>query len=483
MLSFFRINDPYRLLVIFFLLLLLRVPVFISDALLTLPELNYMLVGERISGDSRLYADVWDSMPPLSALVYAFIDFLFGRSQLAYQIIAYILVCYQVFVFNTLLLRSKAYGENSYVPALIYGVLMTVCYDMVTLTPFLIGLTFILLALRNIFNHIEVRAKRDEDILNIGLFVGLATITYLPFAIFAICTLIIFVLFTGTVPRRYILMTFGFFLPFLISGSYYYLTDRLPEFLYNFFAPFSVIERVWYITLKDTLRLFIAPMAFLLLAILRFMQGARLTNYQFRLAQTIFVWLVASIIFIMISDQNSPAVYLVLVPPIAFYISHYFVMKNRGFLAEFSFALFAGLCVATYFFASTDSWLKAYYDDSHYLVKKEAYPALEGKKVLVLAENLNPYYKAQQTTPFLSWQLSEPVFNQLNYYDNLTIIYDGITKGRPEVIIDPQRVMPDVFDMIPALQNLYKTNSDGTYRLIESAGDLPNASGMATSLK
>ena len=99
MLTFFRLNDPYRLVIIFFLLLALRIPAMLNDNL-TIPELNYMLVGEKLTNGADLYSEIWDNIGPLSAMVYALIDFLFGKSQLAYQIIAWLFVFFQAFIFN-----------------------------------------------------------------------------------------------------------------------------------------------------------------------------------------------------------------------------------------------------------------------------------------------------------------------------------------------------------------------------------------------
>ncbi len=85
MLTFFRVNDPYRIIGIFVLLLLLRLPYWISGDHLTLPELNWMLLGERLAEGNRLYSGVWDNTGPLSAGVYLMIEWIFDRSQWVYR--------------------------------------------------------------------------------------------------------------------------------------------------------------------------------------------------------------------------------------------------------------------------------------------------------------------------------------------------------------------------------------------------------------
>ena len=129
MLTFFRLNDPYRLIVIFLLLLAMRIPAMIGPYEITVPELSYMLVGEKFSEGSKLYSEIWENMAPLSAIVYGIIDFIFGRSVVAYQIIAWLFVCFQVFLFNRLLLLNKVYNENTYIPGFIYALLMSFFSD------------------------------------------------------------------------------------------------------------------------------------------------------------------------------------------------------------------------------------------------------------------------------------------------------------------------------------------------------------------
>ncbi len=92
---------------------------------LTIPELKWMIVGESISLKNILYLDVWDYLAPLSAMIYALIDSVAGRSQWGYQILAIFVVFIQCYLFNQLLISNKAYKENTYVPALIYAILMS----------------------------------------------------------------------------------------------------------------------------------------------------------------------------------------------------------------------------------------------------------------------------------------------------------------------------------------------------------------------
>ena len=69
MLSYFRINDPLRIITVLFLLFLLRLPVLLSGGPITVNELNWMLVGERLAEGNIIYNQLIDNISPLASFV------------------------------------------------------------------------------------------------------------------------------------------------------------------------------------------------------------------------------------------------------------------------------------------------------------------------------------------------------------------------------------------------------------------------------
>ena len=103
MLSFFKVNAVYQIFSLLILLILIRIPVYLVGLPQLIPELQWMLVGEQINKGFMLYADIWDNTAPLSALVYAGLDGLFGRSQTVYQMAALTVASFQVIYFNVMI--------------------------------------------------------------------------------------------------------------------------------------------------------------------------------------------------------------------------------------------------------------------------------------------------------------------------------------------------------------------------------------------
>ena len=188
-----------------------------------------MIVGESVSFSKILYLDVWDDQPPLSVLVYSLIDGVAGRSQWGYQILAVILVFLQCFLFNQLLIKNKAYKENTYIPALIYAILMSAFFDFFTLSPALMSGVFQLIVLNGIFNHILAKAK-DEQFLNIGLALGLSSLVYLASLLYLPLTILALGLYSSMNLKKYILLLFGFSFPIVLVGIYFFWHGALLDF-------------------------------------------------------------------------------------------------------------------------------------------------------------------------------------------------------------------------------------------------------------
>ena len=467
MLSFFRFNDPYRLVIIFFLLLIIRLPVFLSDDALTHSDLHYMVIGEKMAEGATLYIQLWDNIAPLAAGVYWIIDLLFGRALLTYQIISLLIVTLQAGIFNRLLLNNKAFNENSYAPALIYATCMSLFFDFYTLTPILMSITFLLLALDRLFDHMEIRAKRDEQIFSIGLHIGIAALFYLPVVLLAPAVLLILAFFTGTVFRRYILLTFGVALPFLLLIAYYLLGDGVRDLYYNFFNPWTAIDAESLMDFSSLIIILAFPAIFLILGFGKVLQGIRFTNYQIRLSQATFIWLIFSVVIMFFGTKLSPAKFTILVPPLAFFISHYFLSLRKNLKSEIIFAFFFVpvllISLGTYFdFFITSRFINY----ERLLVRATPYDEIvNNKSILVLDENVDVYQSSELATPFFNWRLSQPLFENPEYYDSLTKIFRAFQDDPPQVIIDPHQQLQKVMEHIPWVKDNYSPLKENIYVL------------------
>jgi len=473
LLTIFRVNDPYRILIIFVLLMLVRIPILLSDNYLTLPELNWMLVGENMAEGDRLYTQLWDNIGPLAALVYYLIEIVFSRSQDAYVILASLLTTYQCLIFNDFLLAKKAYHENTYVPALLYGLLSCFSFDFYTLSPVLLSLTWVLLALRNIFYRIESQS-RDVRILSTGIFVGLAALCYLPSIVYLASSLLAYLFFANLSLRRVLLLLYGVALPFLVAFTFFYLFEASEEFTQQYLLAFRNLPRTPYVSWWDLLIISAVALGFLVASVYQIGQYRRYTNQQSKLQRIMGLKLVAALATLLLARQLAPHHLLFFVPPAAFFITHFLLIIRRTLIAELVTAGLALLLVLNGYALMYNFFsLREVTHIENLLVKPTEYDELvAGKKVLMLGQNLNVYRNTRLATPYLNWQLAARQLAGLNDFANVASVYDSFRDDMPDLIIDEVQLMPQIFERIPRIEASYrKLPGQPVYQRIEETNN------------
>ena len=222
MLRFFRINDPYRLLGVLLILIIVSLPFFIQPADQTIQELKSIVVGESLHVGKSLYIRLIDDMAPFSAWFSNTMFVLFGHSILARHILSFLIIFFQAAFFSKVLVQRKVYNENTYLPALIFGLLAFYSFDLLSLSPELLASTLLVFALNNLFKEIEFKVQQDEIILNMGIYIGLASLFIFSYSVFLFGALLILILFTRITFRRACLLIFGFILPHALIASFYF---------------------------------------------------------------------------------------------------------------------------------------------------------------------------------------------------------------------------------------------------------------------
>ena len=465
MLSYFRINDPYRLVILFFVLTLFRLPFLISSSWHTIPELSCMIIGERMNEGALLYVDIWDDIGPLSAWTYRIIDFFFGRSYQALQIMGMVVFFIQIFFLNYMSLRHKMFNENNYLPALFYSLLGLVFFNIISLSPQLIGMTFILFSVNHLFNHIETRNKTDGNLLNIGLYIGIASLFYLPYFFMILLHIVALLFFTNTLRRRYLLLLYGIGIPFVITWLIYLWYSSGFEFSRNFIYSLLDFDKASFLSLSSILILGGTTLFLFLIAALKILSGFGFTVFQVRIQKVMFFGAVVSLVLYSIYSDHSGNGMILFLPWFAFFLSHFFIKIKNTLKRELGFLLYFVTIIIVY---SGVTFQLFKFDELVNLdsliftiPEKEIYA---GEKILILGNDIRPYGTSRQATPYFNWHLSKAQLENLSYYDNLEAIDKNLRSDMPEFIIDQVELAPKIFDKIPLIGSEYTKVSDGIYQ-------------------
>jgi hypothetical protein len=309
---------------------------------LTVPELEWMLVGESVSFNRILYLDVWDDIAPLSALVYSLIDAIAGRTQWGYQIIGILVLLLHCYLFNQLLISNKAYKENTYVPALIYLILMSAFFDFFTLSPALMSGVFVLFVINGIFHHIAVKS-RDEQFLNMGLALGFSALLYLPALAYLPITLVALGLYSSMNFKKYILLIFGFAFPLVLVGIYFFWHGALIEFIDSYFMSWTYIPFRELVSLKTLLIISAISLVLLVLSWVKIYSAGRYNNHQTNYMLVMLLFLAGAFIMVFLNRERVAHQLMIFTVPLAFFISHYFLLVRRKLLAELVFMGFVAI--------------------------------------------------------------------------------------------------------------------------------------------
>lgn len=457
MLQFFRINDPYRLVFVFLILVILRILIGIYGLPLSLFELKWLLVGERLGDGFLMYKETYDYTSPLAVFVYKSIDFVFGKSRFAHQGIATVWIFVNAASFNLLLVRNRVYKESNYLPSLFFVLIACTIPDFMALSPQLMASTFIIMSLNNVFRRIDNEVT-DELFLYSGIYLGIAGLFYFPAVIYFLIFLLSFVLFSNPIIRRVLLYLYGFLIPFLVTYCYFYWFENEMYLLNDVVRRGLFGDPVVYLGLEKWWLVFAIPLFWGLLALfITFIKG-RFTNFENKISQVMFLLLLGGVGVIWLDVERSPTQAILFLPVISFFLTHYILLiKKRLYKVVVPFLLLSSLIATPYFvYPEIES-------DSLLVGKSDL--VFENKKIMVLGDDISYYHQQQIAGPFIDPSISQSRFEYLDFYQSAHVMYRAIDQNLPEVIIDEWLVLDKIFHRFPQLEEKYRAGSNNKYYL------------------
>jgi hypothetical protein len=452
-LRFFRINDPYRLLAVLIILVLIGLPLMIDPAALTLSELKARILGEAFTEGKKIYIQVYDNTPPLAAIFYGVMNWLFDRSVTGWQVMAFLVIFFQAAYFGIMLINNKAYVDNTYLPALIYGVLAFFSFDLFSFSGDLLASTFLLFTFNNLFKEIEFRIQHDETVLNIGLTLGIASLIVFSYAAFLPAVTFMMVIFARASLRKILLMICGFVIPHAILILVYFYRDNLSLLWQNFYLPNIYFSKHSLISFRSMAILSIIPASYFLFSLVMLNRVARFTRYQSQLLQVMFIWLAPCGVILMLTPEVKPSSFYIFLPSLSYFICHYLLLIRRKWIAETMLWMFL-IGVPTMSLMTRYNKIKGV--DYAALFPEQKPPVAVGKKVMVLGDSQSVYQNNFLAGYFLNWELSKVVFEEPDFYDHITTIDQSFKNDPPDIIIDERNLMMRVFERIPALKKKYR---------------------------
>jgi len=451
-LRFFRVNDPYRLFGVLLIMSLIALPVLIKSDLITYQELKNIVLGEALNDGKVMYTQIVDDTPWLGAQTAQWTNWIFSRSLMARHITALLLLFFQAAFFSFILIRNKDYNENNYFPALIFGVLCFFSFDMMSLLDELWASTFLLFALNNLFKEIEFKVQRDENILNLGVFLGIASLFVFSTSIFLVGSIIILLVFARIDLRKSLMLLFGFLFPHLLLLTLYYFRNGLPELGRSFYSANFTWESIKFVSWQSLFWLGSSAITYFFFSMVMLGREARFTRYQAQLLQVMLIWLIIAAVNVLLMRELTPHSFIIFLPSLTYFLSHYLLLIRRKWIAELMLWLLIVSVAGVSFAARMNQFNRV--DYSHMFVNNGS--IINGKRILVLGNDFKLYKTNKMASYFLNWELSKDVFELNHYYHDLVLINESFEKDPPEIIVDERNKMGKIFSRLPSLKTKYQ---------------------------
>lgn len=182
----------------------------------------------------------------LCDMVYSLV----GSQGIVSHIVAMALLLAQGYLVNLISINYRLGNEVNLFPGLFYVWVCCAVPDFLYLSPVLIGNTFFLIALYEIFDTYKNPACANK-IFNAGLWLGVASLFYYPFVFFLIVLLAALSILRAFNLQELLMIMVGMFLPYFFTGLYYFWFDSFDYFWENQigrnfgFFEFSLIPFTW----------------------------------------------------------------------------------------------------------------------------------------------------------------------------------------------------------------------------------------------
>jgi hypothetical protein len=464
--SFFRISAIYKVFILGAVFAALYAPFFWYGMPLLGEEVHWMVIGERLVQGKALYTEVIDDISPLAAYVYWLLVLVAGKSVWVFRGVALALIILQAFLFNQLMRSRQIFLDRTLAPVLVYWVLMFASIDMFSLSPALLANTFLIVALN--LAMLQISEKSHESAyFELGIWVGIAALFYLPSVFILFALWFAMFLFTGARLFSYIAVLLGMLFPLGLLLLVYYLTNQEYAFLQSYLGGYSFQLPQTYFSVDDWLILLAMPILLVIGAFLLINGNSKFTNYQERCHNIAFYWIVAGGVGVLFNNELSIADLIYLVPALAVVFSSFFLLIRYWIIREFLFATW----IAASLFITFDGLHSLYpylipgrktvVNPTALFVQPNSVGYFKQKKVMILGEmDWSIYQDSKPATPFIDWRLAQRRLHNLQDYGTLTYLYEVLNQERPEIILDKAKIVPTLFEHLPTIARQYQWSNE-----------------------
>lgn len=245
----------------------------------------------------------------------------------------------QAFLLNYIIYHHHILIKRSWLPALMFVVLTACTPGLLWLHPQLIAGLFLLGALHFLLGTYRMD-KAFASVFNVGILIGFATLFYLPSIVFLLFALITIILLRPFIWREWVIMILGSTIAPIYAGVYFFWNDQLHYVTHEIILN-PILHRDFFLKLPFEFYFLTAMIGLLLFVSAgRFLSGAGTSTLKTKKGISVMIWfLVFSLIAVLPAQNNAVAGIIFAIYPMSLFISNYFLLARRIWLAESIFIL------------------------------------------------------------------------------------------------------------------------------------------------
>ncbi|WP_163384446.1 hypothetical protein [Cyclobacterium jeungdonense] len=447
--------------------MIFRIPYFLMDIPLTQPELLWQMIGERAASGNLHYVDTIEGTGPFSVLVYWVNHLLVGNSLTSFRVISFLIILFQIYYTNELLIKINAYEESNYIPAFVLTVLFQLSFDFMTLSPALMGSTFVLLALGHLLQQTTINANTVPAILLMGFCAGVAFCFHFAYVVFLPFLFLAGLVIIGFSIQQLCLLLTAYLLPLSICAVFFFMQEGLSELITIYLSLGFQTEPFQHISLNDLLFIFSLPLALALFGYFKNNLLRRMNVTQQKQNQLLLVFLLVNLSSFFLLDRISSYQFMAMLPALAYFTTHLFNLSNKRALQQilfYSYLILIPLIGYSWVFYQIEE--PSFYN---YAVRDElptGNPSSE--KIMVLGENFEKYTRTGIANPYLNFRLTRRYFEDMNAMKRKMKFLTDLLKESPDIIIDEEGLYREWARNIPSLEVMYSIEEDGIIRKIKN---------------
>jgi hypothetical protein len=261
-------------------------------------------------------------------------DVAFLQNRTFNTVLAGLVIFTQGLWLNRLVFRYNILLRNSYLPGLMYVILMSLFSSFLPLNAPLLANYFLLMILDKLFG-IHKSSRSIPLLFDTGMLVSLATLFYFPAILWLLMIWLTLMFFKPFVWREYLVGIIGFLIPYLFVALFYFWKDNLSGFL-DMWAPLRnrLSLDLFRLNLNDFIPLLPATLI-LLLAVNKFRSTFYKNIIQVRKYHQLLILLtLISTVAYYIRPLFGINHFILLGVPMAIFLSYYFLIAKKAWLSE-----------------------------------------------------------------------------------------------------------------------------------------------------